>query len=67
MLTVRRHSSLILSFSVKRLTELTENPEEFNAQNVKPKAYDMPPLQGESVVDAINLLEHDKGPQTESN
>ena len=47
-----------LNFSVRRLTELSAEPEEFGCEDVKPKAFDLPPDLETNVVGAISCLEN---------
>ncbi|XP_063680463.1 E3 ubiquitin-protein ligase TRIM56-like [Bolinopsis microptera] len=50
---------------VKRLTELSAEPEEFGCDSIKPKAFDLPPDLETNVVDAIGFLENGAMPKKE--
>ena len=43
---------------MRRLTELSAEPEEFGCEDVKPKAFDLPPDLETNVVGAISCLEN---------
>jgi hypothetical protein len=44
--------------SVKRLKELSAEPEEFGSEDMKPKPFDVPPDLEDNVVEAIGFLEN---------